>query len=119
VPHLGDVCKAIVESHEDVLIAAILDKEEAVDFYVRPDTPVPDDFRTQNLIVQTQLVVSTVKQTQDYLGEFLFNHIHMGHVDVLHIPLGPSRVLVAVIKPQKVDNDVVATVVEGAKKNGS
>ncbi len=116
MPALGEVCRAIVESHKDILIAALLDKEEAVDFYVRPGMPVPDDFRTENMIIQTQLVVSIVKQNQDYLGDLSFIHIRMGKADVLHVPVRLSRVLVAVIKPQKVTSKVVAAVLEGIKK---
>ncbi len=116
VPELGEVCKAIVESHEDILMAALLNKEEAVDFYVRTGLPVPDDFRTENMIIQTQLVVSMVKENQDFLGELSFIYMHMGKADVLHVPVPMGRVLAVVIKPQKVANQVISAVLEKVNK---
>lgn len=113
---LGEVCKAIVKSHKDILTAVIIDGEEAVDFYVRPRTPIPDDFRTRKMIIQTQWVVSIIKQSQDYLGELSFTHIHMGWADVLHVPLGHAKVLAVVIKPQKVNNDIITKVLEAKRK---
>lgn len=106
------ICRDIVESHDDILIAALLEKEDAVDFYVRPGTPVPDDFRTGNMILQTQLVVSTIRQNEDYLGRLSFNHVHMGKADVLHFPLGNARILVVVVKPQQVRDSPVNKVLE-------
>ena len=94
------------------MIAALLEKEDTLDFYVRPGTPVPDDFRTGNMILQTQLVVSTIKQNEDYLGKLSFNHIHMGNADILHFPLSGGRVLVVVLKQQKIKDNPVNKVLE-------
>jgi hypothetical protein len=51
-------CESIVESNEKIVIAALLDGESAVDWYVRKGTPVPNEETWKQMIIKVQIIVS-------------------------------------------------------------
>lgn len=100
-------CATIVGLNEDILIAALLEAENPVDWHVREGVPVPDEQTWREMITRVQILMSMLKNTKGYLGDF-------DHVLVQHrlgseylFPAGIQKVLCIVAKPRAHDQLVV------------
>lgn len=112
---MDGISRKLVELDDDILIACIIDDGHAIDYFVRSGVPVPDEWRSSNLSVQTALIMSMVMQSQDYLGRLKFIHFHMERVDVLHFALSEKKILVVVIQPQTLDGRLVSMIHDHVK----
>ncbi len=94
-------CETIVRSRASIVIAALLGGEKAVDWYVRKGVPVPNEETWKVMITKVQILVSMLKNSTSYLGDF--NHVRVQHdMGVVYLfPIGTRKVLCVVTKPEK------------------
>jgi hypothetical protein len=69
--------ESLVKPHEEILIAALLEGEKPLDWYVRKGMPVPTEETWKQMITKVQILMSMVKNTKGYLGEF--EHVCVKH----------------------------------------
>lgn len=94
-------CESLVKSNEAIMIAALLEGEQVMDWYVREGVPVPKEETWKQMIIRVQILLSMLKSTEGYLGDF--NHVRIQHdLGVVYIfPLGVQKALSVVTKPEK------------------
>lgn len=110
------LARAIVEASEDILLACVIDKDKASDVYMRPGIPLPKEWRSNQMLSQTRVLMSIVLTGQDYMGKLRFVHLRMEYVDGLHFSLEDDKVLVVLLKPRAVVNPVIERLYEKLKK---
>ena len=108
----------MAEQHEDILIVAVLQNDKAPDWYVKPGIPVPTESRYANMIIQTQLIISIIKNNQDYLGKLEHVFVSQGMVDVALFPLKENEVVCVVMKKQAMNSPVMRNVSEFLRSLG-
>ena len=98
--------KSLVESDDQILIAALLEREKPLDWHVREGMPIPNEQTWTQMITKVQIMMSMVKNTKGYLGEF--EHVCVKHeLGVVYLfPAGMQKVLCIVTRPEA-DNRVV------------
>jgi hypothetical protein len=96
----GLVLESLVKSHDDILIAALLEAEKPLDWYVREGMQVPKEETWRQMIIKVQILMSMVKDASGYLGDF--KHMSVQHdLAVVHLfPVGRQKVLCVVSKPE-------------------
>lgn len=97
---LAGICKTVVELDDDILLAALIQKGEVLDFYSRPGLPLPNEDRAGELAMQTTLVMSMVLKSQDYMGRLRFVHYRWENVEGLHFSFGEDKILAVMLNPQ-------------------
>lgn len=97
--------KLVVESDDQILIAALLEGEKPLDWHVREGLPVPNEETWKQMITKIQIMMSMVKNTKGYLGKF--EQVCVKHeLGVVYLfPAGMQKVLCIVAKPE-VDNKI-------------
>ncbi|AIF82326.1 hypothetical protein NTE_00244 [Candidatus Nitrososphaera evergladensis SR1] len=93
--------ESIVKSDEDVLIAALLEADEPVDWYVREGTPVPNEQTWKQLAFRAQIVTSMTESARDYLGDLEYVSASYKFGQVFLFPTGVQKVLCLVTKSGK------------------
>lgn len=99
--HVGELSlEWLVKSHNDILIAALLEAEKPLDWYVGEGMPVPNEETWRQMIIKVQLIMSMVKDASGYLGDF--KHLSVQHelAVVRLFPVGRKKVLCIVSKPE-------------------
>lgn len=104
---LAGTCKILVELDDNILLAAIIEKGNVIDYYGRPGLPLPNESRAGELATQTTLVMSMILKGQDYMGKLRFVHFHMEYVDGLHFSLEGGKILAIMITPQIISGGLV------------
>jgi len=93
--------ESLVKSDEDILIAALLEADEPVDWYVREGTPVPNEQAWRQLAFRAQMVTSMTESARDYLGDLEYVNASYKFGQVFLIPTGVQKVLCLVVKSGK------------------
>lgn len=91
----------LVKSNDDMLIAAaLLEGEKPIDWYVREGIPVPNEPTWRQMITKVQILMSMLKNTKGYLGNF--EHVSVKHeLGIVYLfPTGMQKVLCIVAKPE-------------------
>lgn len=96
--------ESIVKSDEDILIAALLEAENPVDWFVREGMPVPNEPTWREMILKVQIITSMVKTTKGYLGDFEYMCVSHKFGDVYLFPAGIQKVLCVVTKSGRRSN---------------
>ena len=107
---MQDFCiESLVKPHEEILIAALLEGEKSLDWYVRKGMPVPTEEIWKQMIVQVQILMSMLKNTKGYLGKF--EHVCVQHeLGVVYLfPVGMQKALCIVTQPGP-ENKIVSVV---------
>lgn len=110
------LARAIVETNEDILLACVIDGNRAEDVYIRPGIPLPNGWRSKQLLLHTRILMSIVLTGQDYMGKLKFVHIRMKNADGLHFSLGGEKIFAVMLKPQPVMNPIIETLHEKLEK---
>ncbi|HEX2013685.1 MAG TPA: hypothetical protein VLA68_00520 [Nitrososphaera sp.] len=103
-------CKDIVQLHNSILLAAIIEKTNLLGAYFRKPMVPPNEERFKLLRIQTVLMVSMASNNQDYFGELGYVMFHSKLLDVFLFPLGKSRKLrvLAVAVKRPYDHEMIA-----------
>jgi hypothetical protein len=110
------LCKSIVDTSEEILLACLIDGDEISDLYMRENIPVLNYRASEVVLTQTRVIMSIVLANQEYMGKLKFIHYHMENADGLHFSLGRGRILSVMLKPQAVNNNVIDGILLGLKK---
>ena len=107
VANAFSLCKSVVESDDSILIAALLDNNESIGWFVRPGTPIPNEDATGIKVTQTTIVTSIIKQNENYLGKVGYVLVHQELADVILFPKSGKIVLcVVIIRPYELESIV-------------
>lgn len=92
--------ESLARGNDEILVAVMLDHDNPLDSYVRPGTPLPSEAAVKDMITKVQILMSMVKSTKGYLGDF--EHVSVRHkLGVVYLfPAGPHRVLCVVARPE-------------------
>lgn len=95
---LGKVCEVLGNLHEDILMVAVMDGENASDVYLKQGVPFPHEQAWKQVILKMQIMTSLARNTKSFLGAF--DHLHLRHEfgDILVFPLGVEKLLFVVAK---------------------
>jgi hypothetical protein len=96
---LGRVCEVLANLHEDILMVAVMDGENASDVYLKQGVPFPHEQAWKQMILKMQIMISLARNTKSFLGTF--DHLHLRHEfgDVLAFQLGAEKLLFVVTRP--------------------
>ncbi len=96
-------CESLVKSNDAIIIAALLEGEKPVDWYVREGMPVPKEESWREMIIKVQILTSMLKSSEEYLGGFDHARVH-NKLGIVHLfPAGTQKVLCVVTKPENDD----------------
>ena len=101
------LCKSIANIDKNVLIATLLQENESVAFYVRPDVPVPDDADIPNMIARSQIMAAIPNVDRGYLGKVRYVKVSKEDADVFLFSFPPKRAFVVVISRPYDENQIV------------
>lgn len=103
---MGRVCEVLANLHEDILMVAVMDGENASDVYLKQRVPFPHEQAWKQMILKMQIMISLAKNTKSFLGAF--DHLLLRHEfgDVLVFPLGVEKVLF-VVANSSADSELV------------
>lgn len=92
--------ESLARGNDGILVAVMLDHDKPLDSYVRPGTPLPSEAAVRQMITKVQILMSMVKSTKGYLGDF--EHVSVRHrLGVVYLfPAGSHQVLCIVAKPE-------------------
>lgn len=96
---MGKVCEVVANLHEDILMVAVMDGENASDVYLKQGVPFPHEQAWKQMILKMQIMTSLAKNTKGFLGSFDHLLLHHEFGDVLAFPIGAERVLFIVARP--------------------
>lgn len=101
------LCKSIANIDRNILITTLLQENESVAFYVRPDTPVPDDADIPNMIARSQIMAGIPEADRGYLGKVRYVKVSKEDADVFLFSIQPRRAFVVVILRPYDENQIV------------
>lgn len=95
---MGRVCEALANLHEDILMVAVMDGENASDVYLKQGVPFPQEQAWKQMILKMQIMTSLARNTKSFLGAF--DHLHLRHEfgDIFVFPIGVEKVLFIVAR---------------------
>ena len=91
------LCKSIANIDKNILITTLLQENESVAFYVKPEVPVPDDADIPNMIVRSQIIAAIPDADKVYLGKARYVKVSKDDADVFLFPIQSRRAFMAVI----------------------
>jgi hypothetical protein len=108
--------ESLVKSDEDILIAALLEADKPLDWYVREGTPVPNERAWRQLAFRAQMVTSMTESARDYLGDLEYVNAGYKFGQVFLIPTGVQKVLCLVIKSGRQKTKLVKNILQRSPK---
>ena len=113
------LCKSIANIDKNILITTLLQENESVAFYVRPEVPVPDDADIPSMIVRSQIMAAIPDADKAYLGKVRYVKVSKDDADIFLFPIQSRRAFVAVIMrsydESKIVDDILHKVVDKLK----
>lgn len=94
-------CASIVGLSNEILIAAMLERDQPVDWFVRSGLPLPTEETWRQMITKVQILVAMLKNTSGYLGAFSYTEIHNELGTIYLFPIEMQKVLCVVARPQR------------------
>lgn len=106
------LCDSIAAVNPEVIIAAFLQGSEPTAFYVKKGTPTPDDETSRLMTLRTQLIMSMIKESEEYLGEARYVKISQEQADVYLFQAGHMRTFVAVVSRPYDEQGLVESILQ-------
>jgi hypothetical protein len=101
------LCNSIANIDKNILITTLLQENESVAFYVRPDVPMPDDADIPNMIARSQIMAGIPEADKGYLGKVRYVKVSKEDADVFLFSIQPRRAFVVVILRPYDENQIV------------
>ncbi len=91
-----DICKTVVSFHRNILGAVLIEQGDLIASHIKPLTPLPEQDRFRNMILQTHALIAIPQSNEDFFGKVGYLMINHENMDVFIFPLilkYPARVL--------------------------
>ncbi|AIC15102.1 hypothetical protein NVIE_008790 [Nitrososphaera viennensis EN76] len=84
--------------HQNIAIAAWLEKGKAIAWYVAPEIPIPAEDKQVSMGIQAELIKPILKTNEDYFGKNRYMMLSQENADMFMFPTDdPDHLLTRVV----------------------
>jgi hypothetical protein len=103
-------CRELCLLDDNILLAAIIENANLLGVHSKKPMASPNEHRFKVLRIQTELMVSTAKNNEDFFGELGYLMFHSRHLDMFLFPMSKGRklkILAVAVKQPYIHEDIV------------